>query len=83
MIFIFSEWKADCSGRSRAPPHIKSYSRWSPDQTKMAWFLLTSANLSKAAWGKVNKAGNRLTVMSWEAGVLFIPEVIVCERLLL
>ncbi|ODM92706.1 putative tyrosyl-DNA phosphodiesterase [Orchesella cincta] len=76
----FCQWKADCSGRSRAPPHIKSYSRCSPDQTKLAWFLLTSANLSKAAWGKLNKNGDRLSIMSWEAGVLFIPELLCSSK---
>lgn len=55
-------------------PHIKTYSRVSPDGTKLGWFLLTSANLSKAAWGKMNKNQDGLTIMSWEAGVLFIPQ---------
>ncbi|CAL8141828.1 unnamed protein product [Orchesella dallaii] len=76
----FCQWKAGCSGRSRAPPHIKSYSRCSPDQTKLAWFLLTSANLSKAAWGKLSKNSDRLSIMSWEAGVLFIPELLCSSK---
>jgi len=58
-------------------PHIKTYARISPDGTKLGWFLLTSANLSKAAWGKLNKNHDRVTVMSWEAGVLFLPQLFV------
>jgi tyrosyl-DNA phosphodiesterase-1 len=40
----------------------------------MAWFILTSANLSKAAWGKLNKKRDQLLVMSWECGVMFLPK---------
>ena len=38
--------------------------------------LLTSANLSKAAWGKLNKAKNKLHIMSYEAGVLLLPKFV-------
>lgn len=47
----------------------------------MSWFLLTSANLSKAAWGrKINlkdqkNQGNY--IMAQEAGVLFLPKFVV------
>lgn len=44
------EWKSDGCGRSLASPHIKTYARVSPDQRQAAWFVVTSANLSKAAW---------------------------------
>lgn len=53
-------------------PHIKSYCRISPCYTKLAWFLLTSANISKAAWGSLNKDMSSY-VRSYEAGVLFVP----------
>ena len=43
----------------------------------MAWFILTSANLSKAAWGKLNKKQDQLIVMSWECGVMFLPKFVV------
>lgn len=44
-----SRWKADHRQRSRASPHIKTYLRVSNDQYKqILWFLVTSANLSKA-----------------------------------
>merc|ERR1719228_2882048 len=58
---------------TRAMPHIKTYTRTSKDTTEMAFFILTSANLSKAAWGSVSKAGNSCLIMSYEAGVLWLP----------
>ncbi|CAH1958746.1 unnamed protein product [Acanthoscelides obtectus] len=68
------QWKAEAYGRTKAMPHIKSYCRVSPCLTKLAFFLLTSANLSKAAWGgPFNKDGS-VYVRSYEAGVLFLPK---------
>jgi tyrosyl-DNA phosphodiesterase-1 len=63
-------------------PHIKTYARVSPRGHHLAWFHLTSANLSKAAWGKVQESkwkGGRsgLYIMSYEAGVLFLPKLLV------
>ncbi|XP_063804694.1 tyrosyl-DNA phosphodiesterase 1 isoform X1 [Pseudophryne corroboree] len=69
----FHRWKAETSGRSRAMPHIKTYMRVSPDCQKLAWFLVTSANLSKAAWGSLEKNGTQLFIRSYELGVLFLP----------
>lgn len=67
------EWKADRSHRTRAMPHIKSYCRVSPCHTRLAYFLLTSANISKAAWGTLNKTDSCSYVRSYEVGVLFLP----------
>jgi Tyrosyl-DNA phosphodiesterase len=39
--FSCSQWKSDSRGRSRASPHIKTYTRVSPDSTRLAWFLVT------------------------------------------
>lgn len=78
---FFSLWLCNSRNRSRAMPHIKSYCRISPCTTKMSWFLLTSANLSKAAWGRrINlkdqkDQGNY--IMAQEAGVLFLPKFVV------
>ncbi|KAM9071122.1 tyrosyl-DNA phosphodiesterase 1 [Sarcophilus harrisii] len=69
----FHKWSAETSGRSNAMPHIKTYMRLSPDFAKMAWFLVTSANLSKAAWGALEKNGTQLMIRSYELGVLFLP----------
>ena len=37
-------------------------------------FLLFSANLSKAAWGTLEKNGQQLMIRSYEIGVLFLPK---------
>ncbi|CAL5345833.1 unnamed protein product [Camellia sinensis] len=70
----WAKWKASHTGRCRAMPHIKTYTRYN-DQN-LAWFLLTSANLSKAAWGALQKNNSQLMIRSYELGVLFIPSLI-------
>ncbi|CAN8299931.1 unnamed protein product [Cochlearia groenlandica] len=67
----WAKWKAEHSARSRAMPHIKTFTRYN-DQ-KIAWFLLTSSNLSKAAWGALQKNNSQLMIRSYELGVLFLP----------
>lgn len=83
------QWKADKCNRTKAMPHIKTYAQIQDE--KASFFLLTSANLSKAAWGKLTKSGNKLQIMSFEAGVLLLPRFITgedhfdvsCEKLLI
>ncbi|GFS19488.1 tyrosyl-DNA phosphodiesterase 1 [Elysia marginata] len=71
---FFSQWKSEGRGRSKAVPHIKTYTRHSPDGTQAAWFIVTSANLSKAAWGALEKKGSQLMIRSYELGVLVLPQ---------
>jgi len=66
-------------GRDRAMPHIKSYTRISPDLKSIPWFVLTSANLSKGAWGVQR---NSYYITNYEAGIVFIPKFIVSTILL-
>lgn len=70
------QWRADCRYRSKAMPHIKTYCRWS--DKKLFWFILTSANLSKAAWGSLSKAKTSptLRISNYEAGVVFLPKFV-------
>lgn len=71
------QWKANCRFRSKSMPHIKTYCRWS--DKKLFWFVLTSANLSKAAWGSFNKSAKinvPIRINNYEAGVLFLPKFI-------
>lgn len=71
------QWKADARHRTQAMPHVKSYARWT--HNKLYWFLLTSANLSKAAWGTYYKSANlrtSLRIANYEVGVLFLPQFI-------
>uniref|UniRef100_A0A3Q4ME94 Tyrosyl-DNA phosphodiesterase 1 n=1 Tax=Neolamprologus brichardi TaxID=32507 RepID=A0A3Q4ME94_NEOBR len=69
----FHRWKAEATGRSHAMPHIKTYMRASQDYSQLAWFLVTSANLSKAAWGALEKNNTQMMVRSYELGVLYLP----------
>ncbi|CAH0698450.1 unnamed protein product [Spodoptera exigua] len=71
------QWQAKSTCRNRAMPHIKSYTRF--HNGKAAFYLLTSANISKAAWGQVNKGNGALRIMSYEAGVLFLPQFVIKE----
>ncbi|KAM3186061.1 hypothetical protein ACTXT7_005111 [Hymenolepis weldensis] len=73
--FFLHDWVGCNPGISRAAPHIKSYCRCSPDGENVAWFLLTSSNLSKAAWGCYQMNKTQFMIRSYELGVLFTPEI--------
>ncbi|PKS09117.1 hypothetical protein jhhlp_003731 [Lomentospora prolificans] len=62
------------SGRNRAVPHIKTYIRHG--ENSIDWALLTSANLSKQAWGEAANTSNEVRIASWEIGVLVWPELL-------
>lgn len=64
-------------GRSRALPHIKTFVGWNATLRRPSWMYLGSHNLSKAAWGQLQKGESQLHVRSYELGVLFLPEVMV------
>lgn len=70
------QWRADSRFRSKAMPHIKTYCRWS--EKKLFWYIVTSANLSKAAWGSLSKSktSQTLRISNYEAGVLYLPKFI-------
>ncbi|KAL5117111.1 hypothetical protein ACEQ8H_004936 [Pleosporales sp. CAS-2024a] len=60
--------------RGRAAPHIKTYVRYSDKTHKsMDWAMVTSANLSKQAWGDVVNKKDEVWIQSWEAGVVVWP----------
>ncbi|KAK1778569.1 tyrosyl-DNA phosphodiesterase-domain-containing protein [Copromyces sp. CBS 386.78] len=71
------------AGRQRAAPHIKTFIRYANQKTKdrVDWALLTSANLSKQAWGDAqskNSSGEpQVRICSYEIGVLVWPELFV------
>ncbi|CAM9909655.1 unnamed protein product [Ascophyllum nodosum] len=73
--------------RATDSPHIKSYLRYREapegdgtargvDRDEVAWFLLTSSNLSRSAWGFLDKNKRKLTVRSFELGVMFLPSLL-------
>ncbi|PAN14246.1 hypothetical protein PAHAL_2G394200 [Panicum hallii] len=70
----WTRWKADHVGRCRAMPHIKTFTRYNGQN--IAWLLLTSSNLSKAAWGALQKNNTQLMIRSYELGVLFLPQTL-------
>lgn len=60
--------------RGSAAPHIKTYIRFSDDtHNSIDWALVTSANLSKQAWGDVVNKQGEVRVQSYETGVLIWP----------
>ncbi|KAF3033010.1 hypothetical protein E8E11_001788 [Didymella keratinophila] len=62
--------------RGPAAPHIKTYIRFSDDtHSRIDWALVTSANLSKQAWGDVVNKQGEVRVQSYETGVLVWPEL--------
>ncbi len=60
--------------RWRAAPHIKTYIRFSdPSMSTIDWAMMTSANLSKQAWGEeVNEKGE-VRICSYEIGIVVWP----------
>ncbi|CAM9694407.1 unnamed protein product [Ectocarpus sp. 13 AM-2016] len=85
---LLRKWKGNPAvNRTRDAPHIKSYLRYREvagengmetrvDGDEVAWFLLTSSNLSRSAWGYLNKASTVLTLRSFEMGVMFLPSLL-------
>uniref|UniRef100_A0A6M2DCF0 Putative tyrosyl-dna phosphodiesterase n=1 Tax=Xenopsylla cheopis TaxID=163159 RepID=A0A6M2DCF0_XENCH len=80
---ILCQWKAEKRHRSRCMPHIKTYCRvagsaFAKEPEGLRWFLLTSANMSKNAWGSLplNPRRTHFQIGSYELGVLFLPKFI-------
>lgn len=72
------QWRASSTNRNQAMPHIKSYCRYS--DRGLYWFILTSANISRSAWGSLNKSKNltgTIRINSYEAGVMFFPRILI------
>ncbi|KAK3324704.1 tyrosyl-DNA phosphodiesterase-domain-containing protein [Cercophora scortea] len=61
------------AGRQRAAPHIKTYIRYA--DKSIDWTLVTSANLSKQAWGEAASGAGEMRISSYEIGVLLWPSL--------
>jgi len=75
---VLADFDASAAGRERASPHMKSYARYrrtEDGEVELAWFCMSSSNVSQAAWGTLQKRGAQLYVMSWELGVLLDERV--------
>jgi tyrosyl-DNA phosphodiesterase-1 len=70
-------------------PHYKSYTRLRVNQdtktdsigsetearASIAWHMITSANLSRAAWGDSQKNDTQLHIRHYELGILLYPDL--------
>ncbi|EME28681.1 tyrosyl-DNA phosphodiesterase 1 [Galdieria sulphuraria] len=65
-------WNAYFFRRNAWLPHMKSYMAYE-ESGNIFWFLLTSANLSTAAWGRLVRNQSQLFIRSYELGVLWTP----------
>lgn len=62
--------------RGPAAPHIKTYIRFRDESRKeIDWAMVTSANLSKQAWGEMENKSGEVWIQSWEVGVVVWPEL--------
>jgi len=64
--------------RSRhAMPHVKVFCRYAAlpggRGALLPWLYVGSHNLSKAAWGELQKNGSQLAIRSYELGAVFFP----------
>jgi tyrosyl-DNA phosphodiesterase-1 len=60
--------------RGHAAPHIKTYIRFTDaERTAIDWAMISSANLSKQAWGEVENKKGEIWIQSYEAGVVVWP----------
>ncbi|PVI04489.1 phospholipase D/nuclease, partial [Periconia macrospinosa] len=70
------EPKKRTAHRGPAAPHIKTYIRFGDKtQHNIDWAMVTSANLSKQAWGDVVSKKGEIWIQSWECGVVVWPEL--------
>lgn len=79
---------ADCNPlwKPRNVPHLKTYFQLGADHESMQWLLVTSHNLSMAAWGNTIRPQfcrpeSRLMIRSWELGVFVSPSLLRASRL--
>lgn len=65
--------------RQNAMPHIKSYARFNPSDDRageLDWAIVTSSNLSKAAWGSFQRNKTQFMIRSYELGIMFLPPLL-------
>jgi tyrosyl-DNA phosphodiesterase-1 len=66
--------------RRNLTPHLKSYAVYDAehrpvdDPLPLQYYLMTSANVSRGAWGDLQKDAEQFQIGNYEMGVLFLPE---------
>jgi tyrosyl-DNA phosphodiesterase 1 len=85
---LWHKWsgnKRNPLGKPKNVPHVKSYYQVCRTSDSMDWLVITSHNLSKAAWGEVQTSnrfgGRRLFIRHWELGVFLSPLTLKSDRL--
>lgn len=63
------------AGRRRAAPHIKTYVCYDEHMESIDWAMMTSANISKQAWGELPNKNGEVRIHSWELGVIVWPQL--------
>jgi tyrosyl-DNA phosphodiesterase 1 len=71
-------YRSSHPAHAHIPPHIKCYTRVGRHGC-MPWYCLTSANMSSAAWGALQKKDTQLFIRHFEMGVLFLPQLSACR----
>jgi tyrosyl-DNA phosphodiesterase-1 len=88
---ILCHWKHHSSdvdtsrkaGRGPAAPHIKTYIRFhDEDMRSIDWAMVTSANLSKQAWGELENKSGETWIQSYECGVVVWPDLLSCAQMI-
>lgn len=78
---LLRRWEGSSGfGRMNATPHMKCYFRYrdipssssTTPRRELRWMLLTSQNLSQAAWGVYQQQQTTLYIKSYELGVLYL-----------
>ena len=64
--------------RAMAMPHLKTLCRYvtfdgNDGDAALSWLYVGSHNMSKSAWGEVQKGGSQICVRSYEMGVMYFP----------
>ncbi|KAK9812082.1 hypothetical protein WJX73_004687 [Symbiochloris irregularis] len=73
---FWHRWGGAAAGRQRAMPHMKSYLRYltcADSSFELPWALVTSHNLSIAAWGQLQVNNQQLSISHYELGVMILP----------
>ncbi|KAJ3080405.1 tyrosyl-DNA phosphodiesterase 1 [Rhizoclosmatium hyalinum] len=71
---LLKKWAGTQAERDNAMPHIKTFTRLNEDSKEVAWILVSSHNVSKAAWGALEKNRTQIHIRSYELGIVLCPE---------
>ncbi|XP_044013792.1 uncharacterized threonine-rich GPI-anchored glycoprotein PJ4664.02-like [Aphidius gifuensis] len=74
------QWISIDKQANDAMPSINSYTKLLSGFKEIPWFILTSHNLSKGAWGYCkNPNDSTTTILNYEAGIIFFPKFLISK----